>query len=378
MDPRTAVRGELVPAAPPSDGRRYGSDVVVDLLQHYDIPYVALNPGSSFRGLHDSLVNYGANQPEMILCQHEEIAVGMAHGYAKASGKPMAAIVHDVVGLLHSCMAIYYAYIDRAPVLVLGATGPLNEARRRPRIDWIHTANVQGSAVRDYTKWDDQPASVDGIPGSFARAYRVAMNPDAARAPTRMAADPTALRCVAEMLLAAERPVIMAEFLGRDHDAFDALVRLAESLSVPVYDVRARLNFPTQHPLNMTGTDILAEADLILALDVRDFERATTRLDSTSRTIVPIVRPDCKFVEIGFADLELSSWSMDYGRLQETCLSVLGDTSLAVPALTDQALELLADDHHPTGQRGLGGDQGRGLGAHGQHARRLGAQAVGL
>ena len=371
MDPRTAVRGELVPAAPPSDGRRYGSDVVVDLLQHYDIPYVALNPGSSFRGLHDSLVNYGANQPEMILCQHEEIAVGMAHGYAKASGKPMAAIVHDVVGLLHSCMAIYYAYIDRAPVLVLGATGPLNEARRRPRIDWIHTANVQGSAVRDYTKWDDQPASVDGIPGSFARAYRVAMtepqgpvylcydaqlqedpidreiglpDPDAARAPTRMAADPTALRCVAEMLLAAERPVIMAEFLGRDHDAFDALVRLAESLSVPVYDVRARLNFPTQHPLNMTGTDILAEADLILALDVRDFERATTRLDSTSRTIVPIVRPDCKFVEIGFADLELSSWSMDYGRLQETCLSVLGDTSLAVPALTDQALELLGKD----------------------------------
>ena len=83
--------------------------------------------------------------------------------------------VTDVVGLLHSTMAIYYAYIDRAPILLLGATGPMNEAKRRPRIDWIHTANVQGNAVRDFTKWDDQPTSVDGIPSSFARGYRVAM-----------------------------------------------------------------------------------------------------------------------------------------------------------------------------------------------------------
>src|SRR5215207_8715726 len=112
MDYRTVVKGEAVAAAPPADARRYGADVVVDLLQQYDIPYAALNPGSSFRGLHDSLVNYGANRPELILCPHEEIAVGLAHGYAKASGQPMAAIVHDVVGLLHACMAIYYAYID--------------------------------------------------------------------------------------------------------------------------------------------------------------------------------------------------------------------------------------------------------------------------
>ena len=176
MDHRTAVKGELVPPAPPTEGKRYGSDVIVDLLKQYEIPYAALNPGASYRGLHDSLVNYGANtMPEMILCQHEETAVGMAHGFAKASGRPMAAILHDVVGLLHSNLAIYYAYIDRAPILILGATGPMNEAKRRPRIDWIHTANVQGNAVRDYTKWDDQPSSVDGFPGTIARGYRVAM-----------------------------------------------------------------------------------------------------------------------------------------------------------------------------------------------------------
>ena len=157
VDTNSAAVGERVSAAAPS--RRYGSDVIVDLLKQFEIPYAALNPGASYRGLHDSLVNYGGNvMPELVLCPHEEIAVGMAHGFAKASQKPMAAIVHDVVGLLHSCMAIYYAYIDRAPVLILGATGPMNEAKRRPRIDWIHTANVQGNAVRDYTKAFRRPS----------------------------------------------------------------------------------------------------------------------------------------------------------------------------------------------------------------------------
>jgi len=258
LDTRTAALGEAVPPTKPS--RRYGSDLVVDLLKQFEIPYAALNPGASYRGLHDSLVNYGGNvMPELILCQHEEIAVGMAHGFAKATQRPMAAIVHDVVGLLHSCMAIYYAYIDRAPVLVLGATGPMNEAKRRPRIDWIHTANVQGNAVRDYTKWDDQPSAVDGIPSSIARGYRVAMtepqgpvylcfdaqlqedplerdvplpSSDAAPMPTRMAADPAALERLAALLVRAEQPVILVEYLGRDHRAVPELVRLAETLAM--------------------------------------------------------------------------------------------------------------------------------------------------
>jgi acetolactate synthase-1/2/3 large subunit len=368
LDTNAAALGEFVPAAAPTG--RYGSDIVVDLLKQFEIPYAALNPGASYRGLHDSLVNYGGNvMPEMILCQHEEIAVGMAHGFAKATQKPMAAIVHDVVGLLHSCMAIYYAYIDRAPILILGATGPMNEAKRRPRIDWIHTANVQGNAVRDYTKWDDQPTSVDGIPTSFARGYRVAMtepqgpvylcydaqlqedpltreialpSPTASRVPTRMAGDPAALERLTEMLLRAERPVILTEFLGRDHAAVPELVRLAETLAVPVIDVNARLNFPSNHPLNMTHTNILDDADLLLALDVRDLERPTTQLDSATRRMQSLVPADCVFAEIGFSDLELSSWSMDYGRYQETQLSILGDTSLAVPALANLVSERVA------------------------------------
>src|SRR5436189_188279 len=153
---------------------RYGSDVIVDLLKGFGIQYAALNPGATYRGLHDSIVNYGGNCPEIVTCTHEEIAVAIAHGYTKVTGKPMAAIVHDVVGLLHSSMAIYYAHIDRVPMLVLGATGPLDRSKRRPYIDWIHSALVQGNAVRDFVKWDDQPASVADFAPSFARGYRIA------------------------------------------------------------------------------------------------------------------------------------------------------------------------------------------------------------
>ena len=154
----------------------WGSDVMVDAIRAMGLPYLSLNPGSSYRGLHDSLVNYAANEMEMLCCPHEKIAVGLAHGYAKASGPPMGVILHNVVGLLHGAMGIYYAYIDRVPVLVFGGSGLAMHDRRRPNIDWIHSADVQGNAVRDFTKWDHEPRSIADMPGTLARAYRVAMS----------------------------------------------------------------------------------------------------------------------------------------------------------------------------------------------------------
>ena len=158
---------------------RYGSDLIVDLLKTLGIEYVSLNPGSSFRGIHDSLVNYESGRtpnPEMVLCCHEEIAVAVAHGYAKATGKIMPAIVHNVVGLQHASMAIYNAWCDHTPVMVMGGTGPMNSSKRRPWIDWIHTAQVQGNLVRDFVKWDDQPVGIEAIPSSIMRGYRIAMS----------------------------------------------------------------------------------------------------------------------------------------------------------------------------------------------------------
>ena len=138
----------------------FGSDVVAEVLRDLDIPYIALNPGASYRGLHDSLVNYIGNAaPQMLLCLHEEAAVAIAHGYAKVTGKAMGAAVHSNVGLFHATMAIFNAWCDRMPIVILGATGPVDAAKRRPWIDWIHTAADQGAIVRPYTKWDDQPAS---------------------------------------------------------------------------------------------------------------------------------------------------------------------------------------------------------------------------
>src|SRR5215217_4999308 len=154
---------------------RYGSDLIVDLLLKYEIPWVALNPGASFRGLHDSLVNYGDNQPPMILCPHEEIAVFIALGYAKTTGNPMAAIVHDTVGLLHCAQAVYHAYLDQVPLILMGGTGPLDPTKRRPGADWIHTATPQAQPLHDFLKWDRTPVNAHEVVDSFARAYRIAM-----------------------------------------------------------------------------------------------------------------------------------------------------------------------------------------------------------
>src|ERR1700731_3710535 len=237
--PLTDRAGEPIerPLPLPSGNALFGSDVVAETLRALEIPFIALNPGASYRGFHDSLVNYLGNvQPQMLLCLHEEHAVAIAQGYAKVTGKPMAAAVHSNVGLMHATMAIFNAWCDRMPVLVLGATGPVDAPKRRPWIDWIHTARDQGALVRDYTKWDDQPASVAAAAESMLRAHRMAVTPpcgpvyvcldaalqesrigalpplpsaDRARRPHAVAPDPEAAREAAELLLAARNPVVL-------------------------------------------------------------------------------------------------------------------------------------------------------------------------
>lgn len=349
----------------------YGSDLMVDLMNLHGIEYASLNPGSTFRGLHDSLVNYAGNRPRIIECCHEEIAVYVAQGYAKATGRPMAAIVHDTVGLMHATMAIYQCFLDRVPVIVIGATGPMDIARRRPNIDWIHTAALPGNLVRDYVKWDDQPASIESVPDSFARAYRVAMTqpqgpvyicldaalqedrlvnpvelPDLRRLapPAPFAANEESLARVAQALFQADRPVILAEQVGRHPDTVGRLVELAELLALPVIDLGRRFNFPNTHPLDLTGSDILGRADFILALDVRDLYGALVRVDNLSRRSEYIIPKGCRLMEVGLGDLGVRSWSQDFQKLQEVDESVLADTSQAVPRLLEMCRELVRRD----------------------------------
>ena len=155
----------------PDDKVGWGSDIAAAMLRRFGIPYVSLNPGASYRGLHDSLVNHLGNEnPSMVLALHEDHAVSIAHGYAKATGEPMACVLHSNVGLMHGMMGLYNAWCDRVPMIVLGATGPLDAAARRPWIDWIHTSSDQAELIRNFVKWDNQPASAEALVEAMARA----------------------------------------------------------------------------------------------------------------------------------------------------------------------------------------------------------------
>jgi acetolactate synthase-1/2/3 large subunit len=344
---------------------RFGSDVVVDLLSDQGVRYVTLNPGASFRGLHDSLVNR-RGAPEVILVPHEKLAVNIAHGYAKASGELMAAVLHDTVGLLHGSLGILTAYLDRTPVLVLGGAGPMDTERRRPWIDWIHTSNIQGNAVRDFTKWDDQPSSIAALPQALARARAVALTepagpvyialdadlqeralegpieyPDWTRVgPGRpMGADPSGIEELATALVAAERPVLVAGYTGRDPRAMAWLAGLAEVLGAAVVDTNDRLNLATNHPLNLTGSAAVETADLVVLLDLKDTSRVLLASEPSHRTTRSRLAPDCRVIDVGFNEHQVSSWIHDAGPHLPADLRVTADTSVVLPAL----LELVRD-----------------------------------
>ncbi len=351
---------------------------MVDLLRALDIEYAAFNPGASFRGIHDSLLNYGDNRsPQIITCCHEEISVAVAHGYGRAAGRPMTAILHNLVGLQHATMAIFNAWCDRVPMLLLGGTGPMDAAQRRPWIDWIHTALVQGNLVRDFVKWDDQPAGIHSMADSFYRAHRLTVTeptapvyvcldaalqemelgaddlpalPDPERfcPPAPPQADATALNRLARWLLAAEMPLIVADRAGRRPETVDALVELAEFLGAPVIDQWNRFNFPSTHPLDLTGAerDLLPQADVVLALDVLDLY-GTLMAAGRSKTRGPaaaVLRAGARVAHISLADYLVRSWATDYQRLPEVDLPIAAETAVALPALLQVCrAELLAD-----------------------------------
>jgi len=352
------------PSRPPA---RFGSDVIVDQLIDHGIRHVSLNPGASYRGVHDSLVNR-PGAPEVITCTHEKTAVNIAHGYAKASGRPMGTILHNVVGLLHGSLGLYSARLDRAPILAMGGSGPQDATRRRPWIDWLHTANIQGNAVRDFVKWDEQPASIGAFPEAFARALRTAvsepsgpvyiamdawlqeqevegpvpvMDPAKTGAASRLGPDPQALEEAAEALVAAERPLLIAGFAGRDPRAFGWVPELAELLGAAIIDTDDRLNAPSTHPLNLTGTDVIGESDAIAMLDIKDASRFLLKLPgrSASRATKSLVAEGATVIDIGFGDLQLLSWVHDVGPVLPIDIRVAADTSIALPML----LELVRD-----------------------------------
>jgi acetolactate synthase-1/2/3 large subunit len=345
---------------------RSGSDYMVDVLKSLGIEYVCSVAGSSFRALHESVINYGGNKsPEFISCCHEESSVAIAHGYAKIEGKPIAIFAHGTVGLQHASMAIYNAYCDRVPVYIV--IGNNLDATKRDAAygEWPHSVQDAAAMVRDYTKWDDLPISLQHFGESAVRAYKVAMTPPMGpvlivadselqehpieegmtpRIPKLTLASPPqgdsgSVTEAARMLVQAENPLIVVDRYARTQAGIDLLVELAETLQVPVIDQAARMNFPTRHPLNQSSRRgaVVANADVIMGLEATDFWSAmNTMHDQVNRTTRSIAKSDVKLISITTGDLYTKANYQDFFRYTPVDLAMAADPEATLPSLIEE------------------------------------------
>ena len=354
---------------------RPGGDFMVDVLKSLNFDYIASNPGSSFRGIHEAIINYGNNQsPEFITCCHEESSVAMAHAYFKVEGKPMAVLCHGTVGLQHASMAIYNAYCDRVPVYIL-AGNTLDATMRRPGVEWAHSVQDAAAMVRDFVKWDDNPISLPHFAESAVRAYKIAMTPpmmpvlvvidgglqedpippeiaERLRVPkltttTPPQGDSGAVAEAARLLVNAQNPVIVADRLARTPAGITRLIELAEALQAPVIDQHGRMNFPSSHPLNQSegSGPLIANADVILGLELTDFWGTVSAFrDSLHRSSRSRIKPGTRLISITATDLFSKSNFQDFQRYPEVDVAMAADAEATLPALTEAIRKLVTDD----------------------------------
>jgi len=372
---------------------RSGSDYMVDVLKSLGIEYVCSVAGSSFRALHESVINYGGNKsPEFISCCHEEASVAMAHGYAKIEGKPIAIFAHGTVGLQHASMAVYNAYCDRVPVYIV--IGNNIDATKRDAAygEWPHSVQDAAAMVRDYTKWDDLPISLEHFGESAVRAYKIAMTPpmgpvlivadsELQEHPIEASGGPRVPRLTmtappqgdsgsvaeaAKMLVQAENPLIVVDRYARTQAGIDLLVELAETLQVPVIDQAARMNFPTRHPLNQSSrrAAVVANADVIMGLEATDFWSAmNTMHDQVNRTTHSIAKSDVKTISITTGDLYTKANYQDFFRYQPVDLAMAADPEATLPSLIEEVKRQLT-----SGRKQALEDRGKKLAASHQQA----------
>jgi acetolactate synthase-1/2/3 large subunit len=369
----------VVETDPPADVEvltldKSGSDFMVDVIRYLGFEYVCSVTGSSFRGLHESVINYGGNRnPEFITCCHEESSVAMGHGYAKVEGKPLCIFAHGTVGLQHAAMAIYNAYCDRVPVYII--IGNLLDATMRNSAygEWPHSVQDAAAMVRDYMKWDDLPVSLPHFAESAVRAYKIAMTPpmgpvllvadsELQENPIREGAnlhipkltlaappqgDSGAVAEAARLLVQAENPVIVVDRAARTQAGIEHLVELAEALQAPVIDQAGRMNFPTRHPLNQTNRReaVIANADVILGLEAQDFWSAVNSIhDQEHRTSRPIMKSGAKLISITASDLNIKANYQDFFRYTEVDVAMAADAEATLPSLIEETKRQITAD----------------------------------
>jgi acetolactate synthase I/II/III large subunit len=342
-----------------------GSDFMVDVIKTLDIEYLPSNPASSFRGLHESLINYGGNKtPEFLTCTHEECAVAMGHGYFKVAGKPMMTLCHGTVGLQHAAMAVYNAWCDRVPVIVVGGND-LDASKRPPGVPTFHSAQDINAIVRDYTKWDDTPVSLQHFAQSFVRAYKIAMTPpygpvaislDAGLqqepihngeklyipryvATSPPAGDSGAVREAARLLANAQNPVIVVDRAARTPNGIKLLVELAEALQAPVVDQGGRMNFPKTHHLSRPAS-VIGQADVVIGLELSDYWATVNAwIDNGEQHGHGIqesrIKNGTKLISISAVELNTKANYQDFQRFQVTDVGMAADAEATLPALID-------------------------------------------
>jgi len=373
-DAQAELATHSVQAAPGTLRGRPGSDFMVDVLKSLEIDFVFSNPASSCRGIHESIVTYGGNtRPEFITCMHEESAVAMTHGYYKVAGKPAAALCHGTVGLQHAAMAVYNAWCDRAASIVM-VGNRMDAATRQPGIPTIHAVQDPGSLIRDFTKWDDNPQSLQHFAESMVRAYKVTMTPplepvlmvleeklqeDAIESGGRPlvipklnsvappAGDPNAVREAARLLAKADNPVIVVDRVGRTPAGVKHLVELAEALNAPVIDQLGRMNMPNNHYLyQLGGGRLIEQADVILGLELTDFWGTVNNSDD-SVEMAQVYRPKAgsRLISIGMGDLYIRANYQDFERYQQVDLAIGADAETTLPMLTEYIKQAIPADH---------------------------------
>ncbi|MEQ9446715.1 MAG: thiamine pyrophosphate-binding protein, partial [Rhodospirillaceae bacterium] len=356
----------------PGQSTVFGSDFMIDVMKSLGLEYVFSNPGSSFLGLHESITVYGNNEkPEFITCMHEESAAAMCNGYYKAALKPAAMMCHGTVGLQHAAMNIYNAWCDRVPMIgILG-----NHADAHARLGattWRHSAQDPASMVRDFTKWDDQPHSLQAFANSFVRGWKIATTPpmepvvivadaelqlmdvedrSTLQIPRFTQSEPPqgergAIREAAKMLVDADTPLIIADRAARTPNGMKLLVELAESLNAPVIDIASRQNIPTAHYLNHTrrSSQLIGGADVILGLEVTDFWGQVNFVNRETMTSYPRTKDGAKMITIDVNDLYLKSNYQDFQRYAPVDLSISGDAEATLPALIEEVKDATSRD----------------------------------
>jgi len=371
-----------VQAAPGTLRGRPGSDFMVDVLKSLEIDFVFTNPASSCRGIHESIVTYGGNKkPELITCMHEESAVAMTHGYYKVAGKPAAALCHGTVGLQHAAMAVYNAWCDRAASIVM-VGNRMDAATRQPGVPTIHAVQDPGSLIRDFTKWDDNPQSLQHFAESMVRAYKVTMTPplepvlmaleeklqeDAIESGGRPlviprlnkvappAGDPNAVREAARLLANADNPVIVADRAARTPAGVKHLIELAEALNAPVIDQLGRMNMPNGHHLyQLGGVRLIEQADVVLGLELTDFWGTVNNSDD-SVEMAQAYRPKAgaRLISIGMGDVYIRANYQDFERYQPVDIAIGADAETTLPMLTEYIKQAIpADRRSKIAERG--------------------------